>query len=343
MAAPVSRSRSASSTTGRGAGRRAHPGPISLVTPAGAVHRTARHPPSGGHAVTNASANQTETTKLTQATYDRLHGRARGPDHPGPGRDRPGHRGRPGPRRPVRERRLPRRQGHPGEDGGPDPPAPGHAQARRDRRRVRRRRRVRSRWAASVDPPLRGRRRGRPQLLRGLDRGAPGRAATWSPPAPRSARRCWASAPATPSSTRRRAACSRSQIVGRRTADGRRPAPSARRSGTRHVVHARRGRARPALHRPAPGARGHVAAGLRRAAPGRAHGAPARPHRGHGRPQRADHRHRQAGRRPGLGPAARGPRRQLAPSSASPATRWATPTRASSTSSGPSWAGPSPA
>jgi transcription elongation factor GreA len=39
---------------------------------AGAVHRTARDPPSGGHAVTNASANQTETTKLTQATYDRL-------------------------------------------------------------------------------------------------------------------------------------------------------------------------------------------------------------------------------------------------------------------------------
>src|SRR5271166_6994683 len=30
------------------------------------------NPPPGGHAVTNASANQTETTKLTQATYDRL-------------------------------------------------------------------------------------------------------------------------------------------------------------------------------------------------------------------------------------------------------------------------------
>ena len=38
----------------------------------------------------------------------------------------------------------------------------------------------------------------------------------------------------------------------------------------RHVVHSRRGRARPPLHRSAPRARGHVAAGVRRAAPRRA-------------------------------------------------------------------------
>ena len=55
----------------------------------------------------------------------------------------------------------------------------------------------------------------------------------------------------------------------------------------------------------------------------------------------ADHnvpttRHRQAGGRPRLGQAAGGPGGQLPPSSGSPATRWATPTRASSTSSGPS-------
>jgi transcription elongation factor GreA len=36
------------------------------------VHRTARTPAPEGHPVTNASANQTETTKLTQATHDRL-------------------------------------------------------------------------------------------------------------------------------------------------------------------------------------------------------------------------------------------------------------------------------
>ena len=45
-------------------------------------------------------------------------------------------------------------------------------------------------------------------------------------------------------------------------------------------------RARPALHRPAPGARGHQPAGVRRAAPGRAAGAPARPHARHRGPQR---------------------------------------------------------
>ena len=39
-----------------------------------------------------------------------------------------------------------------------------------------------------------------------------------------------------------------------------------------HVVRARRGRARPALHRPAPGARGDQPAGVRRAAAGRAAG-----------------------------------------------------------------------
>ena len=50
---------------------------------------------------------------------------------------------------------------------------------------------------------------------------------------------------------------------------------------------ARRGRARPPLHRPPPGPRGHVAAGVRRPPAGRAHRAPARPHRRHDGPQRA--------------------------------------------------------
>src|SRR5271163_1526694 len=71
MTPPVSRSRAVPST--KGAGRPpAHVGAISL----GPLRRGAPHPPAdppfGGHAVTNASANQTETTKLTQATYDRL-------------------------------------------------------------------------------------------------------------------------------------------------------------------------------------------------------------------------------------------------------------------------------
>ena len=49
----------------------------------------------------------------------------------------------------------------------------------------------------------------------------------------------------------------------------------------------RRGRARPPLHRPAPRARGHLAAGLRRPAPGRPRRAPARPHGRDDGPQRA--------------------------------------------------------
>src|SRR5947209_327212 len=54
-------------------------------------------------------------------------GRTRGPAHPGAHRHRPGHRGSPRPRRPLRERRLPRRQGRSGENGGPYSPAGGHA------------------------------------------------------------------------------------------------------------------------------------------------------------------------------------------------------------------------
>ena len=62
----------------------------------------------------------------------------------------------------------------------------------------------------------------------------------------------------------------------------------------------RRGRARPALHRPAPGARGDQPAGLRRAAARRPPGPASRPHHRHRGPQRPDHRHRPADRRPGL-------------------------------------------
>ena len=63
----------------------------------------------------------------------------------------------------------------------------------------------------------------------------------------------------------------------------------------------RRRRARPPLRRPPPRPRGHVAAGVRRPAPGRPHGPPPRPHRRDDGPQRPDHRHRPAGRRPDLG------------------------------------------
>ena len=73
----------------------------------------------------------------------------------------------------------------------------------------------------------------------------------------------------------------------------------------------RRRRARPALHRPPPRPRGHLAPGLRRAAPGRPHGAPPRPHRRHRGPQRPDRRHRPADRRPDLAQAGRGAAGQL--------------------------------
>ncbi|CAA9276151.1 MAG: 3-isopropylmalate dehydratase large subunit, partial [uncultured Corynebacteriales bacterium] len=63
---------------------------------------------------------------------------------------------------------------------------------------------------------------------------------------------------------------------------------------------ARGRRAGPALHRPAPGARGDQPAGVRRVAAGRPAGAPARPHHRHRGPQRADRRHRAADRGQGL-------------------------------------------
>ena len=63
---------------------------------------------------------------------------------------------------------------------------------------------------------------------------------------------------------------------------------------------ARRGRARPALHRSAPAARGDQPAGLRRPAPERPPGAAPRPHHRDRGPQHPDPRHRQADRRPGL-------------------------------------------
>ena len=78
-----------------------------------------------------------------------------------------------------------------------------------------------------------------------------------------------------------------------------------------HVVHARRGRAGPPLHRPPPRPRGHVPAGLRRDPAGRADRPAARPDRRHRRPQRPDHRHRQARRRPDLRQAARRAQCQL--------------------------------
>ncbi len=58
-------------------------------------------------------------------------GRARRPEDPGPGRYRPPYRSGPDARRPLRKRRLPRRQGLSGQDGGSHPPARGDAGRRR--------------------------------------------------------------------------------------------------------------------------------------------------------------------------------------------------------------------
>ena len=103
----------------------------------------------------------------------------------------------------------------------------------------------------------------------------------------------------------------------------------------------RRGRARPALHRPPPRPRGHQPAGLRRAARRRPPGAPPRPDARHRGPQRADPRHRPADRRPGLPhpgrDAARELRRVRCPALPARAPR----SRASSTSSVRSSASPS--
>ena len=72
MTLTFSRSRGVSSTKGAQGDRRPTRGRLALVA-AGAVPSHRPHTgPSGGHAVTNASANEIETTKLTQATYDRL-------------------------------------------------------------------------------------------------------------------------------------------------------------------------------------------------------------------------------------------------------------------------------
>ena len=93
----------------------------------------------------------------------------------------------------------------------------------------------------------------------------------------------------------------------------------------------RRGRARPPLHRSPPRPRGHVAAGVRRPAPGRPPRPPARPHRRHDGPQRPDREHPPARRRPGLGASRWRCWRPTAPSSASASTRWARRARASCT------------
>ena len=74
-----------------------------------------------------------------------------------------------------------------------------------------------------------------------------------------------------------------------------------------------RGRRRPDLHRPAPGPRGHLGAGVRRAPPRRPRGSPPRQDAGHRRPQRAHRRHRrgEADRRRALAQAGRGAGGQL--------------------------------
>ena len=71
--------------------------------------------------------------------------------------------------------------------------------------------------------------------------------------------------------------------------------PAMPKTHVREDLGAPRGRPRAAVHRPAPGARGDEPAGLRWAAPGRAHGAPPRPHAGDGRSQHADRRDARGG------------------------------------------------
>ena len=58
-------------------------------------------------------------------------GRARRPEDPGTGGHSPPYRSGADAGRPVRKRRLPRRQGLPGQDGGSDTPARSHARGRR--------------------------------------------------------------------------------------------------------------------------------------------------------------------------------------------------------------------
>ena len=112
-------------------------------------------------------------------------GRARRADHGRSRRHRPQDRDRPRAGRPQGERRLPRRQGPPGPDGGPHPPARLDDRELRDRRgHRRRRRRARRRGRAA----LRGRRRHRAATSTAPSRSAASRS-TSSAPAPRSARR----------------------------------------------------------------------------------------------------------------------------------------------------------
>ena len=120
------------------------------------------------------------------------------------------------------------------------------------------------------------------------------------------------------------------------TRKGARHGPHAwpRRSGTRTSCDVRRGRAGPALHRPPPGARGDQPAGLRRAAARGPAGAAARPHHRDRGPQRPDAA-RPADRRPGVAHAGRDAAPQLRGVRRARCTRWATPSRASCTSSGP--------
>ena len=168
----------------------AHPGPTGLVTRRrSAPHR--RRPAYRRPRRDRTLRNMTETTTADPGHLRPAAGRARGPDDPGPGRDRPGHRGGPGPRRPVARTatttppRTPRGRWSPGSASSSallkhaeivdDEPAPATGPCRRVGRH----------------PPLRGRRRGRhAAVLRRLDRGAPRRAAPWSPRARRSARPC---------------------------------------------------------------------------------------------------------------------------------------------------------
>ena len=87
----------------------------------------------------------------------------------------------------------------------------------------------------------------------------------------------------------------------------------------------RAGRARPAVHRPPPGPRGHQPAGLRRHPAGGSARAATRPHRGHRRSQRAHGGHRPAGGGPDLGAGSSRCSPPTRPSSASPTTAWAIP------------------
>ena len=95
--------------------------------------------------VSDVTETANQASFLTQEAFDRLKAELDAALRPGPHRDRQEDRGRARGGRPQGERRLPRRQGGAGQDGGPHPPAHPAARDRRHRRDPGRRRHRRAR------------------------------------------------------------------------------------------------------------------------------------------------------------------------------------------------------